>query len=109
MYSLVELYTINPAVGFDQAIGSTLKQLYNSLFRYVGNPPTVEPWLARSYTVSEDGKTYTVALRQDATFQRQPGERRGSRVFGGTSAARRSRRGGAVHGCALPRWHHRRR
>ncbi len=69
MYSLVELYTIDPAVGFDQAIGSTLKQLYDSLFRYVGNPPNVEPWLADSYTVSEDGKTYTVALRQDATFQ----------------------------------------
>ncbi|MBK8030970.1 MAG: hypothetical protein IPK17_16085 [Chloroflexi bacterium] len=41
MYSFVALYTIDPAVGFDQAIGSTLKQLYDSLFRYVGNPPTV--------------------------------------------------------------------
>jgi peptide/nickel transport system substrate-binding protein len=69
MYSLVELYTIDPAVGFDQAIGSTLKQVYDSLFRYVGNPPTVQPWLADSYTVSDDGKTYTVALRQDAVFQ----------------------------------------
>ncbi len=68
MYSLVELYTIDPAVGFDQAIGSTLKQVYDSLFRYVGNPPTVQPWLADSYTVSDDGITYTINLRQDAVF-----------------------------------------
>jgi peptide/nickel transport system substrate-binding protein len=69
MYTLVELYTIDPAVGFDQAIGSTLKQVYDSLFRYVGNPPTVQPWLADTYEVSEDGITYIVNLRQDAVFQ----------------------------------------
>ena len=43
MASLVEVYTIDPAGGMDQAIGSSLKQLYDSLFRYVGNPPQVEP------------------------------------------------------------------
>jgi peptide/nickel transport system substrate-binding protein len=69
MYTLVELYTIDPAVGFDQAIGSTLKQLYDSLFRYVGNPPQVVPWLVESYSVSDDGLTYTVGLRTDAAFQ----------------------------------------
>src|SRR5260221_3182647 len=66
--SLVELYTIDPAVGFDQAIGSSLKQLYDALFRYVGNPPKVEPWLADSYDVSKDGLTYTVKLRKEAKF-----------------------------------------
>jgi peptide/nickel transport system substrate-binding protein len=68
MGSLVELYTIDPAVGFDQAIGSTLKQLYDGLFRYVGNPPRAVPWLAESHTVSADGMTYTIKLRKEAKF-----------------------------------------
>lgn len=68
MASLVELYTIDPAAGFDQAIGSSLKQFYDALFRYVGNPPTVEPWLAESYEVSDDGLTYTVKLHENAVF-----------------------------------------
>src|SRR5258708_7084909 len=68
MDSLVELYTIDPAVGFDQAIGSSLKQFYDALFRYEGNPPKVVPWLAETYTVSADGLTYTVKLRKEAKF-----------------------------------------
>ena len=47
--SAVDIYTIDPAVGFDQAIGSSLKGLYDSLFRHVGNPPKAVPWLAESY------------------------------------------------------------
>jgi peptide/nickel transport system substrate-binding protein len=66
--SLVELYTIDPAVGFDQAIGSSLKQFYDALFRYVGNPPEVTPWLADSYSVSDDGLKYTITLRPEAVF-----------------------------------------
>jgi peptide/nickel transport system substrate-binding protein len=66
--SLVEVYTIDPANGFDQAIGSSLKQLYDALFRYVGNPPKVQPWLAESFDVSKDGLTYTVKLRKEAVF-----------------------------------------
>lgn len=68
MGSLVELYTVDPAVGFDQAIGSSLKQFYDALFRYEGNPPKVVPWLADSYDVSKDGLTYTVKLRKEAKF-----------------------------------------
>lgn len=68
MGSLVDVFTVDPAVGFDQAIGSSLKQFYDSLFRYVGNPPQLEPWLAESYTVSDDALVYTIRLRQDAVF-----------------------------------------
>lgn len=68
MGSLVDVYAIDPAVGFDQAIGSSLKQLYDAPFRYVGNPPEVVPWLAETYEVSDDGTVYTVMLRQDARF-----------------------------------------
>ena len=68
MASLVELYTMDPAVGMDQAIGSSLKQVYDALFRYVGNPPKAEPWLADSFTTSADGKTYTIKLNPKAVF-----------------------------------------
>jgi peptide/nickel transport system substrate-binding protein len=62
------VYAIDPAVGFDQAIGSSLKQFYDALFRYVGNPPEVVPWLAESWEVSEDGLVYTITMREDAVF-----------------------------------------
>lgn len=68
MGSAVDLYTIDPAVGFDQAIGSSLKGLYDALFRYVGNPPQVIPWLAQSYEVSEDAMEWTFKLVENAVF-----------------------------------------
>ena len=68
MASAVDVYAIDPAIGFDQAIGSSLKQFYDSLFRYVGNPPEVVPWLAESFDVSEDGTVYTIKMREDAVF-----------------------------------------
>jgi peptide/nickel transport system substrate-binding protein len=58
MGSLVDVYNIDPAVGFDQAIGSTLKQLYDALFRYVGNPPQVVPWVADTWEVSSEARVY---------------------------------------------------
>jgi peptide/nickel transport system substrate-binding protein len=66
--SAVDIYTIDPAVGFDQAIGSSLKGLYDSLFRHVGNPPKAVPWLAESYEVSEDAKEWTFKLVENAVF-----------------------------------------
>ncbi len=68
MGSAVDLYTIDPAVGFDQAIGSTLKELYDALFRHVGNPPQTISWLAESYEVSEDATEWTFTLVKNAVF-----------------------------------------
>ncbi len=68
MGTAVDLYTIDPAVGFDEAISSTHKNLYDSLYRYVDNPPKLIPWLAESYNVSKDGKVWTFKLRKDAYF-----------------------------------------
>ena len=68
MGSAVDVYAIDPAVGFDQAIGSSLKQLYDGLFRYVGNPPQVVPWLAESWEVSDDGTVYTIKMVENAVF-----------------------------------------
>jgi len=55
-------------VGFDTAIGSSLKGLYDALFRHVGNPPQAIPWLAESYEVSEDATEWTFKLVENAVF-----------------------------------------
>jgi len=68
MGSAVDIYTIDPAVGFDTAIGSSLKGLYDALFRHVGNPPQAIPWLAESYEVSEDATEWTFKLVENAVF-----------------------------------------
>lgn len=41
--------------------------VYESLVKYQADG-TVAPWLATSWTASEDGKTYTFKLRNDVTF-----------------------------------------
>jgi peptide/nickel transport system substrate-binding protein len=41
--------------------------LYDSLV-YLDNEGRPTPWLAKSWEISEDGKTYTFHLRQDVTF-----------------------------------------
>lgn len=68
MGSAVDLYTIDPAVGFDGAISGSLIALYDALFRYKGNPPEIIPWLADRYTVSEDATEWTFQLVKNARF-----------------------------------------
>jgi peptide/nickel transport system substrate-binding protein len=55
-----------------QAAGSKLtaiidRNLFDSLV-VVGKDGTVQPWLARSWTVSPDARTYTFTLRSGVTF-----------------------------------------
>ncbi len=64
----VHMYTIDPAVGFDTAIYSCLKGLYDALFRYVGNPPKAIPWLARNHRMSKDAMEWTFELFPNAVF-----------------------------------------
>ena len=68
MGTAVDLYNIDPAVGFDEAISSTLLSLYDNLYRYVGTPSRTIPWLAERYEVSEDAREWTFYLRKDARF-----------------------------------------
>lgn len=42
--------------------------LYDSLYRYVGSPPELVPWLAKSHTVSKDGLNWNFTLRQGTKF-----------------------------------------
>ncbi|MBE0497378.1 MAG: nickel ABC transporter, nickel/metallophore periplasmic binding protein [Campylobacterales bacterium] len=41
--------------------------LFESLV-FIDNDGSFKPWLAKSWTISEDGTTYTFALRDDVTF-----------------------------------------
>lgn len=68
MGSAVDVYNMDPAVGFDQAISSTVKNLYDNLYRHVDDPPRVIPWLAERHEVSEDATEWTFYLRKDANF-----------------------------------------
>ncbi len=42
--------------------------LYDSLYRYMDNPPKLIPWLAKSHTVSKDGITWEFTLRSGIKF-----------------------------------------
>ncbi|MBL8131707.1 MAG: ABC transporter substrate-binding protein [Anaerolineae bacterium] len=58
---------IDPAVGSDFASSTSLANLYDTLVFPMGDG-TVSPWLAESWTISDDGLTYTFTLRQGVMF-----------------------------------------
>jgi peptide/nickel transport system substrate-binding protein len=45
----------------------TLRAVYDSLV-HLKSDGSVEPWLATSWTISDDGRSYTFVLRDDVTF-----------------------------------------
>ena len=61
--------TLDPAFAKDQAHIWTATQLYNGLVRLDENLQ-VEPCIAKHWTVSPDGKTYTFTLRDDVRFHK---------------------------------------
>ncbi|WP_137178462.1 ABC transporter substrate-binding protein [Roseomonas sp. AR75] len=60
--------TMDPHATFDVGRVAYRLNLYDGLLRWLDNPPKLEPWLAESYTVSEDGKQYVFKLRQGVKF-----------------------------------------
>ena len=60
--------TMDPHAAFDVGRVAVRLNLYDSLYRWLDNPPVLHPWLAESYTVSPDGLTYTFKLRHGAKF-----------------------------------------
>jgi peptide/nickel transport system substrate-binding protein len=60
--------TMDPHAAFDVGRVAVRLNLYDGLYRWLDNPPKLEPWLAESYTVSGDGLTYTYKLRKGAKF-----------------------------------------
>jgi peptide/nickel transport system substrate-binding protein len=67
--SAVDIPNIDPAIGHDGAIAITQKHVYDTLYRHVGNPPELVPWLATEHTISDDATEWTFILDDRATFQ----------------------------------------
>lgn len=59
---------LDPHQSFDVGRVAIRLNMYDTLYRWLDNPPKLEPWVARSHTVSDDGLTYTFVLRDDVTF-----------------------------------------
>jgi ABC-type transport system substrate-binding protein len=58
---------IDPAVGNDYASSTSLANLYDSLV-FPNAQGGVDPWLAESWDISDDGLTYTFHLRPGVKF-----------------------------------------
>ena len=59
--------TLDPHAVFDVGRVASRINLYDGLMRWQDNPPKLQPWLAKSVEVSDDGLTYTFTLN-DAKF-----------------------------------------
>lgn len=60
--------TLDPHLVLDTPRAAIRLNFYDALYRWEDSPVRVAPWLAQSYTISEDGKTYRFTLRQGARF-----------------------------------------
>jgi oligopeptide transport system substrate-binding protein len=63
-----DLVTLDPAIGYDWKNWSVIKSVFDGLMDYKPGTTELVPDLAESYTVSDDGLTYTFKLRQGVKF-----------------------------------------
>src|ERR1700752_3653440 len=63
-----ELSTLDPQIGYDWQNWSVIKSLFDGLMDYKPGTPELEPDLAESYSISDDGQTYTFKLRDGIKF-----------------------------------------
>ena len=59
---------LDPSIKYDASIRTLQQALYDGLVKYEGTPPKVMPWLAESWDISDDGKTWTFHLAKNAKF-----------------------------------------
>ena len=60
--------TMDPHQAFDVGRVAVRMNLYDGLYHWLDNPPTIVPWLAESHSVSDDGLTWTFKLKQGSKF-----------------------------------------
>ena len=60
--------TIDPQRMFEPTSQIAVKGMYDTLVTFRGQSTTPLPWLARSWKVSKDAKTFTFTLRRDVKF-----------------------------------------
>jgi oligopeptide transport system substrate-binding protein len=63
-----DLTTLDPQVGYDWQNWSVIKSIFDGLMDYKPGTTELEPDLAESYSVSDDGLTYTFKLRDGLKF-----------------------------------------
>jgi ABC-type transport system substrate-binding protein len=63
-----DLATLDPAVGYDWQNWSIIKSIFDGLMDYEPGTTKLIPDLAESYTISDDGLTYTFKLRDGVKF-----------------------------------------
>jgi peptide/nickel transport system substrate-binding protein/oligopeptide transport system substrate-binding protein len=63
-----DISTLDPAIGYDWQNWSMIKSLFDGLMDYKPGTTELIPDLAESYTISDDGLTYTFKLRQGVKF-----------------------------------------
>ncbi|CZF86106.1 ABC transporter substrate-binding protein [Grimontia marina] len=63
-----DVSTLDPAIGYDWQNWSMIKSLFNGLMDYKPGTTELVPDLAESYTISDDGKTYTFKLKDGVKF-----------------------------------------
>jgi oligopeptide transport system substrate-binding protein len=63
-----DLTTLDPQVGYDWQNWSVIKSIFDGLMDYKPGTTELEPDLAKEYTVSDDGLTYTFKLRDGLKF-----------------------------------------
>ncbi|MCP8895183.1 ABC transporter substrate-binding protein [Shinella daejeonensis] len=63
-----DVATLDPAIGYDWQNWSMIKSLFDGLMDYEPGTTNLVPDLAESYTISEDGQTFTFKLRAGVKF-----------------------------------------
>lgn len=63
-----DIPNMDPHAASGYAATAMMRNLYDSLVRVEGTPPTIVPSLAESWLVSDDGREFLFRLRTDATF-----------------------------------------
>ncbi len=63
-----DISTFDPAIGYDWQNWSMIKSLFDGLMDYKPGTTELIPDLAESYTISDDGLTYTFTLRKGVKF-----------------------------------------
>ncbi|HSS98335.1 MAG TPA: ABC transporter substrate-binding protein, partial [Terriglobales bacterium] len=60
--------TLDPAIGYDWQNWSIIKSIFSGLMDYKPGTTELMPDLAESFTISDDGLTYTFKLRPNLKF-----------------------------------------
>jgi len=64
-----DIATLDPAIGYDWQNPSMMQAIFDGLMDYEPGTTKLKPDLAESYTIADDGKTYTFKLRKGVKFQ----------------------------------------